>query len=122
MGLLEIRNLAVEGLGAPRTILPASLLLLGGQVMPFLLLGVGLAGGMGTAAVGLAAVGSALALLPRLLAAWRFRQPLGGALLHPLGVLWLLAVQWYALGRLVAGRPAGWKGRTYAAVTRGSGA
>ena len=36
-----------------------------------------------------------------------------GALLHPLGILVFLAVQWYALGRQLLGRPAGWKGRDY---------
>jgi hypothetical protein len=32
---------------------------------------------------------------------------------HPLGVLLLLAIQWYAIARAVIGRPVGWKGRTH---------
>jgi hypothetical protein len=58
-------------------------------------------------------VAIALAWLPRLIAVVRFRQPLGSALLHPLGVLALLAIQWFALARLFVGKPAVWKGRSY---------
>jgi hypothetical protein len=37
-------------------------------------------------------------------------------LLHPLAVLLLVAVQWHALLRKLAGRPAAWKGRVYASL------
>ena len=47
----------------------------------------------------------------------RFRQPVAGAVLHPLGVLVLLAIQWTALARELLGRPATWKGRPYPART-----
>ena len=66
-----------------------------------------------------AAIGAAVLLtlmasyLPRLLAVGRFRQPLASALLHPVGVALLLAVQWYALGREVLGRPVAWRARSY---------
>ncbi len=72
------------------------------------------------------AIGFALALLglsvvctfvPRLLAVRRFQQPLGSALLHPVGVLVLLCVQWYALGRKLVGKPVGWRQRTYSSDT-----
>jgi hypothetical protein len=33
------------------------------------------------------------------------------ALTHPVAVLLLLSLQWYALSRAIAGRPVGWKGR-----------
>ena len=105
---------ATEGLGAPRTILPASLILLGGQVLPFVLLGIYLGTGAGVAATVTAAAAAGLAWLPRLLAVRRFEQPLNGALMHPLGIIWLLLIQWYAMIRQVAGRPARWKGRDYA--------
>ena len=36
-------------------------------------------------------------------------------LLHPLGILVLLTIQWYAFARNLAGRPATWKGRPYVA-------
>ena len=107
---------ATEGLGAPRTIIPASLMLLGGQVLPFILLGTYVGTGAGPVATMLAAAAASTAWLPRLLAVRLFQQPLSGALLHPLGIVWLLAVQWYALARQVAGRPARWKGRDYSAA------
>jgi hypothetical protein len=50
---------------------------------------------------------------PRVVAVGRFRQPLSSALLHPLGVTALMAIQWYALFRSWFGRPSVWKGRTY---------
>jgi hypothetical protein len=106
---------ALEGLAAPATILPASLLLLAGQVLPMVLLGLGAAGVIPPLALGIAAAGTVAAYYPRLAAVLRFRQPLGGALLHPVGIVVLLAIQWYAFGRFLLGRPAGWKGRTYPA-------
>ena len=107
---------ATEGLAAPGTILPMSLLLFGGQVLPFLLL---LAlSQMTSEGVAMAMVAIVLAFLPRLIAVVRFRQPLGGALLHPLGVLALLTIQWLALARQLAGKPAVWKGRSYGAAPK----
>ena len=55
--------------------------------------------------------------LPRLLAVRRFRQSLRSALLHPVGIIVLLAVQWYALGRKLFGRPVGWRQRSYSSET-----
>jgi hypothetical protein len=52
--------------------------------------------------------------LPRLLAVKRFKQPIVSACLHPLGILLLLMVQWYALGKQVVGRPVSWRARSYA--------
>ena len=106
---------AHEGMGAPSTILLWTLLLLGGQVLPFGLLAVGLFGGLPEAAVALVAVAVLLAWGTRGLAAWRFRQSWLGVLLHPLGVTTLLAIQWWALTRHLFGRPASWKGRSYPA-------
>lgn len=102
---------ATEGLGAPGAILPMTLLLLGGQVLPFVLL----AGGslLSTKTLWFAIAASVLAWLPRLLSVWKFHQPLGAALWHPLGVAALLLIQWGALARSLAGRPAEWKGRRY---------
>jgi len=52
-----------------------------------------------------------MSMTPRIDAAFRFRQPLLGALLHPVAVLGLLAIQWYAAARAWLGTPVGWKGR-----------
>ena len=105
---------ATEGLAAPGTIVQMTALLLGGQVLPLVLC----ACAPMLSAIGLvfAVVATALAFLPRLIAAALFRQSLGSALLHPLGVLALLAIQWHALARHFLGRPAEWKGRSYGPV------
>ena len=105
---------ATEGLGAPGTILPMTLLLLGGQMLPMALLVS--APWLSSSAILFAIFGAALGFLPRLLGVWKFHQPLGGALLHPLGVLALLGIQWYALIRRLAGRSSEWKGRSYGPV------
>lgn len=104
---------ATEGLAAPGTIVPMTTLLAGGQVLPVLLLLLA-PGRVETALTPLLAA-LACAYLPRLVGVWRFRQSLVSALLHPLGVLGLLAIQWQAFGRRLRGRPAVWKGRRYGA-------
>jgi hypothetical protein len=127
---------ATEGIAAPARIVPVSLILLLGQIFPFAvlaplfvilflspLLGVVL-GGLGmdihvtqpiATTVGLAILllVAAAAWLPRILATRRFRQDWRSALLHPLGILLLLAIQWYALIRRLLNRPITWRNRAY---------
>ncbi len=105
---------ATEGLAAPGTIVPMTALLLGGQVLPFVLLA--LATQLPKTGLICASAAAALAYAPRWLAAWRFHQPPGSALLHPLGVSALLVIQWNALLRHLAGKPSVWKGRSYNAA------
>ncbi len=97
---------AREGLAVPKLILFSTMVLFCGQVLPFTLLP--FVEGEPFALVSMAAV---LAMLPRWHAVVRFRQSPLGALLHPLGVLALLGIQWYATIRVIIGRPVGWKGR-----------
>ena len=106
---------ATEGLAAPATIGPITVLLAGGQVLPFVLLAC--APKLSASGLLCAALASVMALLPRLIGALRFRQPLGGALLHPVGVFTLLAIQWLALARHFLGKPSEWKGRSYGETT-----
>jgi cellulose synthase/poly-beta-1,6-N-acetylglucosamine synthase-like glycosyltransferase len=105
---------ATEGIAAPARIVPITLLLLAGQVLPFalaiLLMVQHRVMSFAGACAGMAVVA---AWLPRLLAVRRFRQPLIGAVLHPAGVLLLLAVQWYALLRKLRGGAVSWRSRTY---------
>ncbi|MBA2743376.1 MAG: glycosyltransferase, partial [Chthoniobacterales bacterium] len=77
-----------EGLGAPARIVPMTLLLVCGQVLPFALL----ATGRWTFII--AAV---LALLPRVLALRRFHQTLPSVVLHPIAIAALLCIQWAGL-------------------------
>ncbi|HEX6899672.1 MAG TPA: glycosyltransferase [Thermoanaerobaculia bacterium] len=104
---------ATEGIAAPAAIVPFTLLLGAGQVAPPVLLLLGLLGALPPDVLLPAALGSLAVWLPRLAAVRRFRQPLDGALLHPVAILVFLALQWTALGRQLLGRPAGWKGRAY---------
>jgi hypothetical protein len=57
-----------------------------------------------------------MSYVPRMSSIVRFRQPPLSALLHPLGVLALLMIQWHALFRHWIGRQAQWKGRNYGGV------
>ena len=104
---------ATEGLAAPGMIVPATVLLLAGQVMPPVLLVLALAGDVPAAVLIPAGIGAAAAWWPRLAAVRRFRQPLDGALLHPLAIVVFLVLQWTALAGKLLGRPARWKGRAY---------
>ncbi len=122
---------ATEGLGAPARIVPFTVLLGLGQIVPVLLAGGWmvqaahrLAAGAGFPQSLRAAVeGGAIALalvasyLPRVLAVRRFRQSRLSALLHPLGVFLLLLVQWYALSRQLRGKPVAWRARRYSTKT-----
>ncbi len=52
-----------------------------------------------------------------LIAVRRFKQPWVSAVLHPVGILMLLGVQWYALVRQMLGKPVEWRARSYASGT-----
>jgi hypothetical protein len=122
---------ATEGLGAPVRIVPLTILLLVGQVLPVIALALWAAVWVSNRVVGatfddprMAVVVSVLlalpvvaSYLPRMLAVRRFRQPVVSAVLHPVGIVLLLVVQWYALVRQIFGRPVEWRAREYASVT-----
>jgi Glycosyl transferase family 2 len=102
---------ATEGLASPGMILPATTILLGGQVFPLLLLAT--AGWLPPLAASLALLATVASFYPRFAAAKRFRQSWLGAFLHPAGILIFVAIQWHALLRTAIGQPAAWKGREY---------
>ena len=104
---------ADEGLASPRLIFPATLLLLGGQVVPLWLL----VTSSSPFVFVLAALGTLAAFIPRLIAVVRFRQSILGALFHPIAISTLLAIQWFAFFRSLVRRPAVWKGRFYYPAT-----
>jgi len=122
---------ATEGLGSPSRIVPVTVLLLVGQALPVVAAGfwiafwvsswvVGATFDDARAAVwvsGLLAVAVVASYLPRVIAVRKFRQSVVSAALHPVGILMLLGVQWYALVRQVFGRPVEWRARTYASAT-----
>ena len=124
---------ATEGLADPKRIVPVTVLLLLGQVLPFgpllivlsfPLLGI-ILGALGmdvhiSNPVQLAVL--ALSFGVSICAIWtvravcavRFKQDWRSALLHPVGITLLLAVQWYALTRKLWGGKISWRGRAYA--------
>lgn len=107
---------AREGLGASKIILPATFLLLAGQVMPFILVALLLYEPhvwRWSGAVAASVIGIICAYYPRMDAVLRFRQSWVGVVMHPVGIVLLLAVQWYAAIRAILGIPPGWKGRRY---------
>jgi glycosyltransferase involved in cell wall biosynthesis len=128
---------AREGMASNTQILLWTYLLFVGQVLPFLLLlnwpaqllhhdwmrynspGVQTDAAIQRdyIAVIVAQVGCVLAYAPRIAATIRFRASWLGAALHPVGVLVLVGIQWYAVYRAVIGKPVGWKGRSRPAVT-----
>ncbi len=126
---------ATEGLADPARIVPVSIVLILGQIVPVVLwltamlwaLAVELGHGMilvdpwfwfsisaafrfwylwTTAAV-------LCAFVPRILSTIRFKQDWRSAILHPIGILTLLVVQWYSLIRKLSGAPVAWRDRTY---------
>ena len=98
---------ATEGMARPIPLLVWTALLAGGHVLPLLL--------VLTAPSVPAVAALVLSIGLRFILAARFRQPELSALLHPFGILALLAVQWSALVRSLCGRPAMWRGRAYPA-------
>jgi hypothetical protein len=85
-----------------------TVLLAGGHVLPWLLLILGPPEALFPACVGIA-----VSLGTRIALAFRFGQNISNALLHPIGVLVMLAIQWSALWTAFRGHPATWRGRAY---------
>ena len=108
---------ATEGIAAPGSIIPFTLLLAGGAILPAILLFVGLASGWRGWpwwAVMTTLLAATLSCLPRGLAVVRFGQSLSSALAHPLGVAIFLIIQWTALFRRLLGLRTSWRGRSLA--------
>lgn len=106
---------ATEGMATPAALPVWTLLLFGGHVLPWMLLGWAALHRLPVAAVVLAGLAAVAGVIFRLLLAVRFRQSVVGALLHPVGILIMLAIQWSALLRARHGKPSEWRGRAYPA-------
>ncbi|HET9086118.1 MAG TPA: glycosyltransferase family 2 protein [Acidobacteriaceae bacterium] len=108
---------ATEGLAAPSRILPTTILLLASQVVPAVLAAVFLIEPFSlrvdSVAWTMTAGALVLGYLPRILGVLRFGQSKRSALLHPAGVVVLLALQWFAFLRKMMGKQATWKQRAY---------
>jgi glycosyltransferase involved in cell wall biosynthesis len=103
---------ATEGMASPKRLPVFTFLLFFGQVLPL-----PLAVWAFVLQARIPFLSMFLALLlgygVRFVCAWRYQQSWRGAWLHPMGVLALLAVQWYAFLGKLTGRPVTWKRRVY---------
>ncbi len=105
---------ATEGIGSPPLIVPFTVLLAGGQIVPCIVAAAGVATGFAgwpswMQAVAWGAV--TLVYLPRAAtAAWLGQSPTAAAF-HPLAVAVFLAIQWTSLARRVLGLKTRWRGR-----------
>ncbi len=106
---------ATEGMAKPLALPVWTALLLGGHVLPWLVLVVALATDASGRDEAIAASACLLSLSARLLQAAAAREPAGAVPLHPLAVLATLAIQWTALVRAWLGWQTAWRGRSYAA-------
>ncbi len=104
---------AIEGIANPRLIVPFSVLLLGGSVLPVVTLVWSIVTQSLFVFV-LSVVGVIVGHLPRAIAAVRFRQSWLGVLCHSLATLLFVALQWIALAFHLLGHRIAWRGRTEA--------
>jgi hypothetical protein len=102
---------AHEGMAGKRAIWIWSALLLGGFLLPPILVLAGAGASAVTRWWVVALAATLIALATRFLLAIRFRQSWLGALLHPIGVSILVLIQWYSWFLRRAGRGVAWKNR-----------
>ncbi len=103
---------AAEGLARPIALPLWTVLLIGGHVLPWLLLvAAAMRGDRSSLLVAASACG--LSIGARVLQARRCREVPSSVALHPLGMASLIAIQWVALVRQARRRPKTWRGRTY---------
>jgi glycosyltransferase involved in cell wall biosynthesis len=112
--ILGLAKNAHEGMAGRLAIWFWSAILLLSYVVPPALVVAGLVSGSRAAWWSIAVVATAVGMGTRLVLAVRFRQSIIGALLHPLGVTILLAIQWYSWVLRRAGRGVAWKDRAQA--------
>jgi glycosyltransferase involved in cell wall biosynthesis len=110
-GLLKNAN---EGIAAPIRIFVFSALLGFGHIAPFVVpFFVDRKDPHAVLLYALSITACILSVLPRILAAFRYKQPLFAAFLQPFAISVFLGLQWQARFRDIAGTPAVWKGRRY---------
>jgi len=109
-----IRGLAKnahEGMAGRRAIWVWTTILLVANVVPPALVVAGLVSGSRDAWWWIAIAATVVGIATRLALALRFRQSILGALLHPIGITILVAIQWYSWFLRRAGRGVAWKDR-----------
>ena len=102
---------AYEGIANPRLIVPFTVLLLGGTLLPMLLAMVAISNAWPIWSIAILAILSLASWIPRLVAASKFKQSWFGALCHPIALVWFVALQWIALIQGLLGIQVTWRGR-----------
>lgn len=110
---------AHEGIASPAMIVPFTVFLIGGSILPLIFffmspsfMAAFWAEGMRNSPMWLINVGAWLAIVPRTLNMLRFNQGLVGLLFHPLAIVLFLVIQWQAFFRTLIGLKPSWKGRS----------
>lgn len=101
---------AIEAIANPRLIVVFTVLLIGGSVLPLLVLGWSILASNQWGIV-LAAIGVILGHMPRAIAAVKFHQSPLGVLCHGPATLLFVLLQWVALFNHLLGRQVAWRGR-----------
>ena len=103
---------ATEGIANARLIVPFTILLIGGSVLPVFSLVCGYVAGVSSIVLVVLFVATAISFVPRFIACKRFHQSYMGAALHPFSVAWFVALQWVAILRKALGLTTKWRGRS----------
>jgi hypothetical protein len=106
---------AGEGLATPPAIVPWTLILGVGQILP-VLLAIFCVVRFAPMPLAISLLAIFLSVLARFIAATNFRQPPLIALLHPLSITLLLAIQWQSVLLRMLRRPTRWRGRAYGTI------
>ncbi len=111
---LGFKKNATEGMAKVLALPVWTILLAGGHLAAFIALPWLLIKGTDHSEILLClAIACALSIFQRGLLVLRFSQSWLGALMHPLGVAFVLMIQWSALFGKALGKPSGWRGRSY---------
>ncbi len=101
---------AIEGIANPKLIVPFTIILIAGTILPwFTMLAAVITGNLPVALLSTVAI--VLSHLPRALAARQFRQSWQGVLFHTVSIALFMMLQWIALFNHVRGHKTKWRGR-----------
>jgi cellulose synthase/poly-beta-1,6-N-acetylglucosamine synthase-like glycosyltransferase len=106
---------ATEGMAKPVALPVWTLLLFGGHLLPWIALALAMVSGSVASPAGAALIlAMVLLFVARIVQSVKCREPWQAVLLHPLGVILTLVIQWQALSGWLRGRQVEWRGRSYA--------
>lgn len=101
---------ATEGIANIKLIVPFSILLIGGSLLPIITLTVAIDRRLIFPGI-VSTIAAVLGHLPRFRSAIRFRQSFAGAIFHSLAVAIFVMLQWIALVQSLFGFQVSWRGR-----------